>query len=215
MMNFNLDSLANHLKGIENTWVENEWAMLFSNSITDMNIRVKFNLQFAHLLSQNDDYFIQREWYRTDLAVIHYEGNETRPSALFEFKARHTYFIGKGTGYNTLYGDGGKKNGVLQDIEKLSSYSDDIPKYTVLIGVHPLEEIPQKYEVFNKDCKEISQINKSFKKYNSERNILDRCHFNVQRFCEDNNQSVMTFEYDIGSALEVNWKMVLWILYNK
>lgn len=72
-----------------------------------MNIRDKFNLLFAKALADNEHYFIQREWQRRDLAIIRYQDNQTEPVALFEFKARHAWFIasnerGKNNGESRL-----------------------------------------------------------------------------------------------------------------
>lgn len=213
-MNFEPSEIVNLLKGFEKTWFPNELAILYSNSRTEFNIRDKFNIHFADLLKGKDNYFIQREWFRKDLAIIHYNGQKTKPVALFEFKARHTFFIAKGMGYQTLYGDGGVKNGVKQDIEKLENYVDmDIPCYPILIGVHPLEKIPRKYEVFQKDCKEIIPINKSFNQHGTANKIKERCFSNVEAFCNENEQSYIPLEFNIGKALGIEWGMLIWIFY--
>ncbi|QOR65094.1 hypothetical protein IM538_14770 [Cytobacillus suaedae] len=214
-MQFTPNEIKTLLSGLEKTWFPNELAFLYSNSRTEFNVRDKFNIHFANLLKGNDQYFIQREWFRKDLAIIKYNGWKTEPVALFEFKARHTFFIGRGNGFNTFYGDGGIKNGVKQDIEKLLSYSSDLPCYHILIGVHPLERIPSKYEVFQKDCKEIIPINKAFNRYGSGDSIKERCYLNVKTFCEENDHDFIQLEYSIGKALEVNWEMIIWVLYKK
>jgi hypothetical protein len=176
------------LIGLEETWFPDELATLYSNSRTEMNIRDKFNMHFAKKLQGSDSFFIQREWSRTgittraDLAIIQYRDTETKPVALFEFKARHTFFIcdnepGKRNGdsgyYKTFYGDGGNRNGVLQDINKHAFWTGQVPCYNVLIGVHPLYPIPQMYDVFGNDCKEINPINKSFKKFGNSDQIKE------------------------------------------
>lgn len=104
-MIFTPDQLEHHLQGLEKHWFKDQLATLLSNSRTEMNIRDKFNLQFAKILKGNDAFHVQREWTpkrdkeqwnvkRVDLAIIEHIDSKTRPAALFEFKARHTAFIG-------------------------------------------------------------------------------------------------------------------------
>lgn len=163
-VDFTYKNIVELLEGFENTWFPNELATLFANSRTESNIRDKYNLHFAEILKNNERYFIQREWKRTDLAIIENNDGITKPSVLFEFKARHTFFIATKDGRSTLYGDKNGdtfQNGVYGDLKKLEKYEDDCQCYSILIGVHPLEPIPKKYEVFGNDCKEINNINKN------------------------------------------------------
>ncbi|ASA25661.1 hypothetical protein [Paenibacillus donghaensis] len=182
-----------------------------------MNIRDKFNLLSANTLKDDDDYFIQREWKNRDLAVIKHKNDITSPAALFEFKARYTHYIARNsrdpTGVNNLFrGDGGKKDGVLQDIEKVKKYTDyKVPCYHILIGVHPLESIPSKYHKFGLDCTEIDPINSSFKKFGNEARIKELCYSNVKRFCREQGHDFFALEYNIGKALDIEWEMLLWV----
>jgi len=221
-MLFTPDYIENLLSSLSETWFPNELATLYSNSRTEMNIRDKFNIHFAEALKDNDAYFIQREWKRRDLAIIRYQDKRTEPVALFEFKARHAWFIasterGKKNGESgydkVFYGDYGVKNGVIQDINKQATYSEKIPCYNILIGVNPLSRIPNKYSVFSKDCKEIKRINESFNKFGSAARIKELCHSNVKRFCDERDHSFFTLEYNIGKALDIEWEMLLWGIY--
>lgn len=223
-MLFTPEHLESLLSSLNQTWFQNELATLYSNSRTEMNIRDKFNLLFAKALADNEHYFIQREWQRRDLAIIRYQDNQTEPVALFEYKARHAWFIasnerGKNNGESgyekTFYGDYGVKNGVLQDIYKQAPYSEKIPCYNILIGVNPLNRIPNKYTVFSKDCKEIKRINDSFNKFGNAANIKELCHLNVKKFCEEQEHISFALEYSIGQALDIEWEMLLWVIYRK
>ncbi|CAM3467336.1 MULTISPECIES: hypothetical protein [Paenibacillus] len=222
-MLFTPDYIENLLRSLNQTWFQNELAILYSNSRTEMNIRDKFNLLFANVLKDDNDYFIQREWEkRRDLAIIRYRNKQTNPVALFEFKARHAWFIasterGKKNGESgyekVFYGDSGVRNGVLQDINKQAIYSEKIPCYNILIGVNPLSRIPNKYSVFSKDCKEIKRINESFNKFGSAARIKELCNSNVKRFCDERDHSFFALEYNIGEALDIEWEMLLWGIY--
>ncbi|OXM87054.1 hypothetical protein [Paenibacillus rigui] len=222
-MLFTPEYIKNCLKSLNETWFPNELAILYSNSRTELNIRDKFNLHFAKTLKDNEDYFIQREWEkRRDLAIIRYHNRQTNPVAIFEFKARHAWFIasterGKRNGESgyekTFYGDSGVKNGVLQDIYKQTAYSEKIPCFNILIGVNPLNRIPRKYEVYSEDCKEIKGINDSFDKFGSAAKIKELCHSNVKRFCDEQEHSFFAIEYNIGQALDIEWEMLLWGIY--
>jgi hypothetical protein len=223
-MLFKPENIEKTLTGLEETWFPDELATLYCNSRTEMNIRDKFNIHFAKKLKGNDAYFIQREWRKTDLAIIEYKHEKTEPVALFEFKARHTFFVANNergrnnglSGYEkTFYGDGFKKNGIKQDIEKLKPFADKIPCYSVLIGVHPIERIPGRFNVFEGDCKEIKAINESFERFGDEARIKELCNLNAKSFCEANNHSFIELEYNIGKALGIDWKMMVWVMFKK
>lgn len=216
IVDFSPEKIVELLDGFEKTWFPNELAILFANSRTESNIRDKYNLHFANLLKENERYFIQREWKRTDLAIVENNDGVTSPSVLFEFKIRHTSFIARGDGKSTLYGDKHRteyKNGVYGDLEKLDKYENDCSCYSILIGVHPLQPIPEKYNVFKGDCKEIEEINKKFERFGNADVIKSRCDSNISRFCEKENRRFHKFEYKIGRALDVDWEMLIWIIY--
>ncbi|MDT0160653.1 hypothetical protein [Bacillus sp. AG4(2022)] len=225
-MKYTADKMGDLLKGLEDTWLPNELAQLYCNSRTEMNIRDKFTNHFANQLKGNPYFFIQREWKRTDLTLIEYVNPYTQPAATFEFKARHTYHIaqtergvrGGKSGYETtFYGDGTdkRKNGLKQDIDKLASYADNYPCYHILVGVHPLETIPEKYLVFKNDCKELLLINNSLNNYGSAAEVEIRCDQNVKQFCKKVNHDFIKLDYSIGEALDIEWKMFIWVMYKK
>ncbi len=225
----NPSTISLELEGLESTWADNELSTLLSSSRTEMTIRDKFTLHFQRKFGENGDIFAVREWKRVDLALIERIGRSTSPAALFEFKARHSAFIadrdkgrrgGLSGAEKTFYGDGLVKNGVQQDVEKLRRQYPRVPGYNVLIGVHPLARIPERYTVFTSDCPDIGFVNKSFDQYGgAEKHAVSKmkakCFENVESYCDEQRLGYVSKEYGIGTALGVQWEIIMWIMFRK
>lgn len=41
------------------------------------------------------------------------------------------------------------------------------------------------------------------------------CNFNVATFCEENNLGFIGLEYNIGQSLDVEWEMLLRVIYKE
>lgn len=189
------------IRDVSSGFQPNELAYLSLTSKPEGQLRDAIAFQMYNQCWLKDNSIaVDREWKRTDLAVMH----NNLPVILAEFKCAYTFDFTDNRPQIEHYGDA-----VIQDLAKSIPYAKDSTSvFGVLFAVHPLRQPRINYYF---DIKYSGGINRSFSIHNAEF-IFNSSNESMKNFFSKWNIETKLEVINCGEAFGVPVQILAWIL---